>query len=177
MILELFALGFALSLDNFRASIALGTFRLTWGRALQVALTFGLWDTLAPLGGLLAGRYFGHAVGPVVDYIGPIVLGAYGGYLFVHALRTAEREEMSHAWVLFGTPLCLSLDNLIAGSSLGLLGFSPWLSAAVFGATTVLMSFAGLQLGALLARSIHIRSDLLSGVALVVMASVLALAK
>jgi putative Mn2+ efflux pump MntP len=69
----------------------------------------------------------------------------------------------------------LSLDNVVAGTSLGLLGFSPWLTAPVFGAITALMSFAALQLGRAAARFIRIRSDVLTGAALVVMATVLGL--
>jgi len=48
MIDNLLILGFTLSLDNFRTAIALGGLRLTWRHALQVALVFGVWDTLAP---------------------------------------------------------------------------------------------------------------------------------
>ena len=175
MLVELLVLGFTLSLDNFRASIALGTLPFSHGRAVQIALTFGLWDGLAPLAGGLLGTYLGEAIEPIADYVGPAVMGAYGLYLLVHALRTAAPEELDHPWALFGIPLSLSLDNLIAGTSLGLLGVSPLLSAAVFAAITALMSFVGLRLGRAVGRLIPIRADLVSGIALVIMAVVLAL--
>jgi putative Mn2+ efflux pump MntP len=175
MIVELLILGFTLSLDNFRASIALGTLPFSRHRALQVALTFGLWDGVAPLAGVVLGRYFGQAIGPIADYVGPAVLGVYGLYLLVRSLRTAAPEEIDHPWMLFGIPLSLSLDNLLAGTSLGLIGFSPVLSAAIFAAITALMTFVGLHLGRATAHLIRIRSDLLSGIALVIMAVVLAL--
>ena len=173
MLVELLVLGFTLSLDNFRASIALGTLPFSRGRAVQVALTFGLWDGLAPLAGVLLGRYFGQAIGPIADYVGPAVMGVYGLYLLVRALRTAAPEELDHPWALFGIPLSLSLDNIVAGTSLGLLGFSPWLVAPIFGVITALMVLVGLQLGRAAAHVIRIRPDLLTGVALVVMATVL----
>ena len=176
MIVELLVLGFTLSLDNFRASIALGTLPFSRGRAVQVALTFGLWDGLAPLAGVLLGRYFGQAIGRIASHVGPAVMGVYGLYLLVRAIRTAApEEELDHPWALFGIPLSLSVDNVVAGTSLGLLGFSPVLSAAIFAAITALMSFVGLRLGRAAGRRIPIRSDLLSGIALVVMAVVLAL--
>jgi putative Mn2+ efflux pump MntP len=175
MIVELLVLGFILSLDNFRASIALGTLPFSHGRAVQIALTFGLWDGLGPLAGVLLGRYFDQAIGPIADYVGPAVMGVYGLYLLVRALRTAAPEELDHPWALFGIPLSLSLDNLIAGTSLGLLGVSPVLAAAIFAAITVLMSFVGLRLGRAVGRLIPIRADLVSGIALVIMAVVLAL--
>jgi putative Mn2+ efflux pump MntP len=175
MIGELLVLGFVLSLDNFRASIALGTLPFSRRRAVQVALTFGLWDGLAPLAGVLLGRYFNQAFGWIAGYVGPAVMGAYGLYLLVRALRSAAPEELDHPWALFGIPLSLSLDNLLAGTSLGLLGFSPLLSAGIFAAITFLMSLAGLCLGRVAAHLIRIRSDLLSGIVLVIMAVVLAL--
>ena len=59
MIWEVLILGFVLSLDNFRVSIALGTVPFGLKRAMQVALTFGLWDAIMPLIGLLIGRKIG----------------------------------------------------------------------------------------------------------------------
>ena len=103
------------------------------------------------------------------------MLGAFGLYLLVQALRTAEPEELDPRWVLFSLPLPLSVDNVVAGTSLGLLGYSPWLAPPLFGAITALMTFAGLRIGRAAARFINIRSDLLSGIALLIMAIVLGL--
>jgi len=173
MIIQLLVLGFVLSLDNFRVAVVLGTVPFSFRRAVQVALTFGLWDGVMPLAGLLLGRYVGEEIGPVTEYVGSIALGGYGLYLLIRALRNPEPDELDHPWALFGIPLSLSLDNLLAGASLGLLGFSPWVSATVFGVVTALMSLVGLQLGRFAARLIRIRSDLLSGVALISAAIVL----
>jgi manganese efflux pump family protein len=176
MILNLFVLGFVLSSDNFRTSLAVGPLRLRWRHALQVALVFGLWDGVAPLVGVLVGHYVGRAVGPIADYAGPIGLAVFGLYYVIQALRTAAPEKIDHRWSLFGLPLPLSVDNLIAGTSLGMFGLSPWIPAALFAAITTLMSFAGLQLGRGASHliPIRIRWDLLSGVVLIIMAIVLA---
>jgi manganese efflux pump family protein len=170
MIGSVLILGFTLSLDNFRTAVVLGGLRLSWRRALQVALVFGFWDGLAPLVGILVGDYLGERIGSTADYVAAAALAAYGLYLVVQAWRTAEPEEPDQRWALFGLPLPLSVDNIVAGTSLGLLGFSPWLAPALFGAITALMTLVGLQLGRVVVHFIHIRSDLLTGVALVIMA-------
>ncbi|MER6108981.1 MULTISPECIES: manganese efflux pump MntP [Streptomyces] len=170
MIWEILVLGFVLSLDNFRVSIALGTVPFGLKRAVQVALTFGLWDAIMPLVGLLIGRQIGEFVGGVADLVGAAALGGYGLYLVISALRNPEPDELDHPWALFGIPLTLSLDNLVAGASLGVLGLSPWFSAAVFGVMTAVMSLIGLRLGRAAARFIRVRSDLLSGVTLIIAA-------
>ena len=172
----LLVVAFTLSWDNFRSSVALGTVPFGVRRAVQIALIFGFWDALAPLAGGLLGRYFGDAIGPIADYVGPAVMGAYGLYLLVGAVRNPEPAELDHPWVtLFGLPLSLSVDNLIAGTGLGLLGFSPVIPAVIFGAVTAVMSFVGLWLGRLAVRAIPIRSDLLSAVSLLGAAIVLPL--
>lgn len=170
----LLGLGFVLSLDNARVAVALGTLRFSWRRAAQVAVLFGFWDGVTPLIGLLLGHYAGKAMGVIADYVGPAVLLAYGGYLILTSVRNDEPEEVDDRWALFGIPLSLSVDNLVAGAGLGLLGYSPFVSAAIFCAITVVTSFAGLCLGRAAGRLIPVRIDLLSGIALVVMAVLLA---
>ena len=175
MIGDLLILGITLSLDNFRTAIALGALRLGWSHAVQVALVFGFWDGVAPLAGILVGHHLSQTIGSIADYVGAVALGAYGLYLVVKAWQTAAPEELDKPWALFGLPLPLSLDNVVAGTSLGLLGFSPWLAPPLFGAITALMALVGLQLGRAAAHFIRIRPDLLTGVALIVMAVVLGL--
>jgi putative Mn2+ efflux pump MntP len=170
MIGELLILGIALSLDNFRTAIVLGALRLTWRHAVRVSLVFGFWDTVAPLVGILGGDYFAQTIGSTANYVAAVVLGGYGLYLLVEASRTPAPEEIDQRWALFGLPLPLSVDNVVAGTSLGLLGFSPWLAPPLFGAITALMTFVGLAIGRAAARFIRIRSDLLTGLALVIVA-------
>ena len=173
-IIGLVALAFALSWDNFRSSVALGTVPFGVRRAVQIAVIFGFWDAVAPLVGGYLGRYFGDAVGPLAEYVGPAVLGVYGLYLLVGAVRHPEPDEVDHPWVtLFGLPLALSVDNLIAGTGLGLLGISPLIPAIGFGVVTAVMSFVGLCVGRAAVRVIPVRADLLSGISLIAAAIVL----
>lgn len=173
MIGELLVLGFVLSLDNLRTAVALGALRFSWGHSLQVALVFGFWDGVAPLVGILAGSYLGQAFGSTAETVGAVALGGYGLYLLIQAWRTAAPEEIDQRWALFGLTVPLSLDNVLAGSSLGLLGFSPWLAPPLFGVTTFVMTLVGLQIGRVAAQFIRIRPDVVTGVSLVVMAVVL----
>jgi manganese efflux pump family protein len=170
MIGSLLLLGFTLSLDNFRTSVALGAIQLSWRRAVKVALVFGFWDGLAPLVGILVGDYLGRRISSTADAVAAGALAAYGVYLVVQAWRTPEPEEPDERWALFGLPLPLSLDNIVAGTSLGLLGFSPWIAPPLFAVMTAVMSLVGLQVGRVAAQFIRIRSDLVTGIALVVMA-------
>lgn len=172
----LLLLGFTLSLDSFRVSLSLGAIKLTRARQAQIALAFALCDGLAPLVGLLLGQSLVKYVGAWVEYLGPFVLGLYGCYVIYVARRCRDSEagEKDH-WLVFGIPLSLSLDNLVAGASLGLIGFPVALSAAVIGTMSGLMSLAGLRLGGVAVRYLPVRAELLGGVALICIALALAL--
>ncbi|HEY2204778.1 MAG TPA: manganese efflux pump [Pseudonocardia sp.] len=180
-LVNVLVLGFVLSLDNFRTSVLLGPLRMRRARTVLVAVNFGLWDGLAPLLGLLLGDYVGAAIGPIADYIGPLALLGYGAYLLVRVWRVPAPaqgdDEFERSWTLFGLPLPLSVDNIVAGTGLGLLGFSPWLPALIFGVTTAVMSLIGLVLGRvafrLVSQRINIRYEIVTGVALIIEAVVL----
>jgi hypothetical protein len=90
-VIALLFLSFALYHDNFRVSIAVGTFKQSWHHALRIAIVFGSWDGVAPLIGLLIGDFLGKAIDPVA--IGPIVLAVYSLYL-LGRLSTGRK-----AWV------------------------------------------------------------------------------
>ncbi|HEX6468745.1 MAG TPA: manganese efflux pump [Streptosporangiaceae bacterium] len=172
--IEVLALGLFLSLDNFRSSIAIGTIPFRFRRAMQIAVVFGVWDGVAPLAGGVLGHYVGKMMGPIAEYVGPALLGIYGLYLLFGAFRKPAPDEIDQPWVtLFGMPLTLSVDNLLAGAGLGLLGFSPFISALIFGTTTAVMSLVGLCIGRFAARLIPMRPDLVGGVSLVAAAIVL----
>src|SRR3954453_19431001 len=143
---QLLILGITLGLDNFRTAIILGALRLTWRHALQVALVFGFWDFVAPLVGIIGGDVFAKTIGSTADYIGAGVLAAYGIYLLVESWRNPAPEEMDQRWALCGLPPPLTSENLVAGRSLGLLGYSPWVAPPLFGVTTFLMTFVGLAI-------------------------------
>jgi manganese efflux pump family protein len=173
MIGQLLILGFTLSLDNFRTAIALGALQPGLKRSVKIAVVFGFWDGVAPVVGILVGQYASERIGETAEYVGAIALGLYGLYLIIQAWRTPAPEDVDERWAMLGLPLPLSLDNVVAGTSLGLLGFSPWLAAPIFGTITAVMALIGLQLGRVVSKFLRIRADLLTGIALVVMAVVL----
>jgi len=167
----LLLLGFALSLDSFRASLGLGTLKLSRLRQFQIVIAFGVCDALAPLIGLLIGKSLLQIIGPWVEHLGPLLLCAYGVYVIYIAQRFAGRETgETDRWMVLGLPLSLSLDNLVAGTTLGMIGFPIFISVAVIGVMSALFSLAGLLLGRTAINLLRIRADLIGGVVLVFIA-------
>ena len=173
--MALLTLGLTLSLDNFRISIALGGLKPTLRRSVRTSLIFALWDAAAPAVGILVGHYLSDRISSTADMIAAIGLGAYGLFVVVRALLRPEHADPDMRWAVRGLSLPLSIDNVAAGASLGLLGYSPWLAPVLFGTITFVMSVAGHQIGRAAANFIpRLRTDLLTGLAFVGMAALVA---
>jgi manganese efflux pump family protein len=174
-VISLLTLGVTLSLDNFRIAIALGGLKPTLRRSVRTSFIFGLWDGIAPLVGILVGQYLTEKIDSTATTIAAVGLGAYGLFVVVRALVSPEDADPDMRWATRGLPLPLSVDNVAAGASLGLAGYSPWLAPALFAMITFVMSVAGHQIGRTAARLIpRIRTDLLTGLAFVAMAALVA---
>jgi manganese efflux pump family protein len=174
-VISLLTLGVTLSLDNFRIAIALGGLKPTLRRSVKTSFIFGLWDGIAPLVGILVGQYLSEKIDSTATTIAAVGLGAYGLFVVVRSLVSPEDADPDMRWATRGLPLPLSVDNVAAGASLGLAGYSPWLAPALFGMITFVMSVAGHQIGRTAARLIpRIRTDLLTGLAFVAMAALVA---
>jgi manganese efflux pump family protein len=171
-VISLLTLGATLSLDNFRTAIALGGLKPTLRRSVKTSFIFGLWDAIAPMVGIIVGHYLSEKIDSTADTVAAIGLGAYGLFIVVRALLAPDDADPDMRWATRALPLPLSVDNVTAGASLGLLGYSPWLAPLLFGAITFVMSVAGHQIGRTAAHFIpRIRADLLTGVAFVAMAA------
>jgi putative Mn2+ efflux pump MntP len=174
-VIALLTLGFTLSLDNFRMSIALGGLKPTLRRSVRTSFIFALWDGIAPAVGIIVGQYLSEKISSTADVIAALGLGAYGLFVVVRALRTPEHADPDMQWAVRGLSVPLSIDNVAAGASLGLIGYSPWLAPVLFGVITFVMSVAGHQIGRAAAHLIpRIRTDLLTGIAFVAMALLVA---
>src|SRR4051794_18500148 len=169
--ISLLTLGVTLSLDNFRTSLVLGGLKPSLRRSVKTSLIFGLWDGIAPLVGLIIGHYLSERIDSTADLIAAAGLGAYGLFVVIRALVRPEEADPDRGWAPRGLPLPLSVDNVAAGASLGLAGYSPWLAPVLFGVITFGVSVAGHQIGRAAAHFVpRIRTDLLTGLAFVAMA-------
>ena len=175
----LLSLGFTLSLDNFRSSLVLGGLKPTFVQSVKTSAIFGLWDSVAPAVGILIGGFLTDKFDNTADTVAMVGLGAYGAFLIIRSLISPEKADPDLRWARRGLPLPLSIDNIAAGTALGLAGYSPWLAPAVFGVVTFVMSIAGHQIGRTVAHFFdfipRINTDLLTGIGFAAIAALMAL--
>ena len=175
----LLSIGFTLSLDNFRSSLVLGGLKPTFLQSVKTSAIFGIWDGVAPALGIVIGHALSDKIDNTAQTFAMIGLGAYGLFLIGRAVISPERADPNLKFARRGLPLPLSVDNVAAGTALGLAGYSPWLAPILFAFITFGMSVAGHQIGRTVAHFFdfipRINTDLLTGITFTALAGLMAL--
>lgn len=160
----------ALGLSNFAASIAIGLSGVDSRLRREIILTFGFFEAIMPVIGLLLGQRLAESAGSSASYFGGGLLVLTGVYTFVQAKRegkvAAPRSKRRGALIFTGA--ALSIDNLVVGFALGAYKVPVALAAVVIAAVSVGMSLFGLELGGRLGASVGRWSAELGGAVLII---------
>ena len=187
----LLLLAVALGLDNLAAAIGFGvgtTGRVSGAARLRIAVVFGLFEAGMPVLGLVLGHGLADSIGEAARWLGGAALIAFGVAGLVQARRERghpghedgeraqppERGSVQPIGRLLLAGLVLSGDNLAAGFALGAYQVGIAAAAVVFGAVSVVMSLAGLELGTRIGAAAGERSELIACVLLIVVGAVIA---
>ena len=179
--LALLFLAVALGLSNFAAAIGIGVSGVHGRARVQIAVVFGVFEAGMPVLGVALGQGVAASLGQAARWLGGAALIAIGLTSLILARRGARAGRTladggpdpggdGASWRLgriVVSGLALSVDNLAAGFALGAYHTGLALAAAVFGAVSVIMTLAGLELGARLGASVGDRSELIASVMLI----------
>ncbi len=161
-------------LDNLQVSAAIGMLEIRTERKWLLTIAFGFFEAVMPLVGLLLGGLIYTSLGGLAGTIGPLILIACGLLIIYMALGDQDTAEVvNNRWLLFGLPLTLSLDNLVAGIGLGALGYPVLFAALVIGLVSASMCFLGLFVGRQVSRWIPIKMEIVSGFYLILLAIIM----
>lgn len=153
---ELFLIGVGLSMDAFAVSICkgLGMKRLNMGQALVIGLFFGGFQALMPFIGWALGSQFQDLISPIDHWVAFILLAIIGGKMLVEAIRGGDEEsadEPADAKLdlkeLFVLAVATSIDALAVGITFAFLGVNIVEAISIIGATTFVLSVAGVAVG------------------------------
>ena len=167
------ALSLAMSTDAFAAAIGKGAalHKPQLREALRTGLIFGVIEGITPLLGWAAG----HAAAPYVQawdhWIAFVLLGTIGLLMVRAALSPAGEEAekpASHSfWVLAATGLATSIDAMVIGVGLAIMGADIIVTAAAIGFSTFVMVTLGVMLGRVLGAIAGRRAELVGGLILI----------
>ncbi len=172
---QLVMLALALALNNSIAAIALGSAGISRKRQFATALLFALFEALMPVIGVALGEGAARLIGAPARYAGIVVLVGAGVYSLLQ-MRADSHSETKHdlsGLRLIVLSVAMSLDNLTVGFGLGMFHVSIAESAVVFGAVSLIMTLAGLELGRWIGRAVRLSTDLLTGLVLIATAGLM----
>ena len=168
-------LAFSMSADAFAAAIARGASigKTRHLQAAQIALTFGIVETITPLIGYGAGTIAAPYIEAFDHWIAFGLLLVLGGKMIRESLSpeadddSATQDAMPSKWLLLITAIATSIDSMIVGVSLAFLDVNIWLTALAIGSATTLMAVIGIKLGGVLDGIIGKRAELFGGIVLI----------
>lgn len=167
-------MAFALGCDAFSVAVGVGTGGITGRRLFRLSWHFGLFQFLMPIIGVLLGQGISSWVGRVGPWIAGGVLIAIGVKMLRDIFRKRQlemesRRDPTRGWSLVLLSIATSIDALLVGFSLGILGVGILYPAILIGVMAFVMTAVGMFLGAGIARGIGKYAEGFGGVILILL--------
>ncbi|MEO8384573.1 MAG: manganese efflux pump MntP family protein [Betaproteobacteria bacterium] len=164
-----------LAMDAVAVSIASGLSvrRLKWTDALKMALFFGVFQAVMPVGGYFVGGLFATALNAYAHWITFFLLTALGIKMIVDANGAGEETVKSPFATskLLVLAIATSLDAFAVGISFSLLDISLVTAATIIGVVTFVLCLPAVWFGARLGKSMAKRAEVFGGIVLILIGS------
>jgi len=171
--LTLLLVALGLALDAFAAAIAASiVLRTVSGRQVfRLAFHLGLFQTLMPLAGWMAGRSVGTVVAAWDHWVAFVLLTIVGAKAIYDARSRgpgqAPRDDPTRGLTLVVLSVATSLDALAVGASLAFLGVDIWIPSVVIGVVACILTAVGMLLGGRLGSQFGQRVEIAGGLILI----------
>ena len=172
-LLTLFITAVGLSMDAFAVAICKGLAmkKLSWKKALIIALWFGGFQALMPTIGYLLGTRFESYVTAIDHWIAFVLLVLIGANMVKESF--SKEEESSNDSVDFKTMFLLaiatSIDALAVGVTYAFLQVRIVPAVSFIGIITFTLSIVGVKIGNVFGLKYKSKAELTGGIILIVM--------
>ncbi len=168
---ELFFIAAGLSMDAFAVSVCKGLTarRGTPGQCFAAGAYFGGFQAAMPLLGYLLGTGLASFVAQVDHWIAFVLLCAIGGNMVRESRSCGECQEMDASFgprAMLPLAVATSIDALAVGVTFAFLQVDIAPAVLFIGATTFVLSAAGVKVGALFGSRFKNRAELAGGLIL-----------
>ena len=181
-LISILLLGFAMSTDAFAAAIGKGAAmkRPQLSQALRAGLIFGVIEAITPVIGWLLGKGASRYIQAWDHWIAFVLLLGLGLHMIWNGLKPEPDEpvdEAKHHGVLglAVTGLSTSIDALAVGVGLAFVDTPIAVVAVVIGVCTFSMVTLGVMLGRVLGAMVGKRAELIGGIVLMGVGTVIML--
>ena len=172
---EIFLIGVGLSADAFAVSLCKGLkmLKINWRHALVIALFFGGFQALMPLIGFYVGIQFEKLIVSFDHWIAFALLAFIGGRMVAEALKKEDGQsccedaglDLKELTVL---AVATSIDALAVGVSFAFVdGVNIFKAISIIGATTFVLSAAGVAIGNRFGARFQKKAELAGGIILI----------
>ena len=167
---ELLLIAVGLSMDAFAVSICKGLSvqKVKPKHAACVALYFGGFQALMPLIGYFLGSSLKSLIESYDHWIAFVLLALIGANMIREAFSEEETQNDSFSFrTMFMMAIATSIDALAVGISFAFLGVDIVTAALLIGATTFVLSGAGIFVGNIFGSKYKSKAELAGGIVLI----------
>jgi len=171
-ITELILLAVGLSMDAFAVSVCKGLAmeKLSWKHMAVVGLWFGGFQALMPLIGYFLGSTFERYITSFDHWIAFALLTFIGVNMIRESRGAGEKADASLDFrTMLVLALATSIDALAVGVTFAFLNVRVGFAVSVIGATTFLLSAAGVKVGNVFGMRYKAKAELAGGVILILL--------
>lgn len=173
-VLEISLIGFALAMDAFAVSICKGLAmkKMSYQKAIIIALFFGVFQALMPVLGYVLGHAFASKIAAIDHWVAFILLGLIGINMIKEAL-SKDNDDCLDDTLRLGDLIMLSIatsiDALAVGITFAFFNVSIVLSTAIIGIITFIICIIGVKVGNVFGEKYKSKAELAGGILLVIM--------
>lgn len=171
---EILILAVSLSLDAAVVAVGAGALaRINLGTALKVSFTFGAFQGLMPLLGLLFGSMFSGYLLAYGHIVGFVLLLLVGGKMLFEAFDTEDTErerDITHLSTLLILAVATSIDAFVVGITFSFVPVHVPTAVLAIGLVTFILSLLGVYLGRTSKHLLGTRIELVGAIVIILLA-------
>ena len=166
-------LSLAMSTDAFAAAVGKGAtlHKPNWREALRTGAIFGIIEAITPIIGWALGQVAAPYVSAWDHWIAFTLLSVLGLRMiqagFAEPEADASKPSSHSFWVLALTGFATSIDAMVVGVGLAIMGADILVTAAAIGLSTFIMVTIGVMLGRVLGVIAGRRAEVVGGILLI----------
>lgn len=171
-LIELFIVALGLSVDSFAVSVCAGLVnrKMVFHQALRMAFIFGLIQGVAPI----LGGWFGLEIRSLIEsfdhWIALVLLAAIGIKMILDGTGHGSKGvkgNFNHLKGLITLGMATSIDAVVVGISMGLVGVNLWQAGLLIGLITLMASLTGIYLGSRFKGLNKMKLEIIAGIVLI----------
>ena len=171
-IVEIIFIAIGLAMDAFAVSVCKGLSmkKMSWKKAIIIALYFGIFQALMPVIGYALGIGFEESIKFIDHWIAFGLLAFIGGNMIKESLSKDEDDNQNDD-VNFKTMVVLavatSIDALAVGVTFAFLNVNLILVISIIGVLTFIISLLGVKIGNVFGDKFEKKAELAGGIILI----------